>query len=295
MHDSVGDHLVVRVPNDQVELTSWRLWELGAVAVGESVDGTFTTLTAGFGSSNELSIARATIVGAQTERSDPGVHNAWKTFVEPYVIAGRFTVVPAWCAEPVSSSATTVVIEPGNVFGLAHSTTRLCIEALIETVQPGHTVLDVGCGSGVLSVVAAALGAEAVTAIDRDPAVVSVVAHNAKLNRFEAQIHVAVCELSTINAIHDVVVANLGGAQILVELLDEFQRVTRPSGVLILGGMLDVNVATVETAFAQWRELRRLHDDGWNVIVYEPPGRDQQRSDQSGRDQSGRAVGTADL
>jgi ribosomal protein L11 methyltransferase len=118
--------------------------------------------------------------------------NGWKKYYHPLPI-GPITVVPAWQVEEYTPSPeeTVLVIDPGLAFGTgSHETTSSCMEALAETVRLGDRVLDVGCGSGILSIAALLLGAGSAVGIDIDPNAARVAKENAALNpldgRFEA-------------------------------------------------------------------------------------------------------------
>ncbi len=125
--------------------------------------------------------------GARSTDVEEGWEDRWRTFHRP-VRVGPLWVGPPW--EKPDADATAVVIDPGRAFGTGgHATTRLCLELLL--VEPGGSLLDVGCGSGVLSIAAARIGYGPVVALDSDPLAVEATAQNAELNGVEVEARLA--------------------------------------------------------------------------------------------------------
>ncbi len=122
--------------------------------------------------------------------------NAWKAHYKPLRVGRRFLVVPAWMwgkeeAGPIADSDLPLVLDPGMAFGTGlHPSTQLCLTSMEDAVRPGDRVLDAGCGSGVLSLAAARLGAGEVQAFDIDEIAVAATAQNAALNDMPIPIHV---------------------------------------------------------------------------------------------------------
>jgi ribosomal protein L11 methyltransferase len=111
--------------------------------------------------------------------------NAWKAHYHPLRIGRRFLIIPAWQTEQVQPQPgdRLIVLDPGMAFGTGlHPSTQLCLRAMEEVVRPGQRVLDAGCGSGILSIAAARLGAAAVDAFDIDPLAVDATGANVALN-----------------------------------------------------------------------------------------------------------------
>lgn len=125
--------------------------------------------------------------GARSSDVEEGWEDRWRAFHRPVRI-GPLWVGPPW--EEPDAGATAVVIDPGRAFGTgAHGTTRLCLELLLE--EPGGSLLDIGCGSGVLSIAAAKIGYDPVVALDNDPAAVEATARNAGENGVEIEARLA--------------------------------------------------------------------------------------------------------
>lgn len=117
--------------------------------------------------------------------------NAWKASYHPLRV-GRFLIIPAWEQDTVqpAEGELPIVLDPGMAFGTGlHPSTQLCLQAMPAVVKPGHRVLDAGCGSGILSIAAARLGAARVDAFDVDPIAVTATLENASLNCLPLAIH----------------------------------------------------------------------------------------------------------
>lgn len=181
-------------------------------------------------------------------------------------------------ATTVELAAKTVVIEaggarfeqvvPATVFGAGdHPTTRHCLEAVAALAGPDVELLDVGCGTGVLSVAAALLGSR-VTAIDVDPEAVAATTANAEANG--VVVEASTEPLAAVGSAYDVVVANLSAATITA-MAGDLARVARRGGHLVLSGMLDEQWLAVAAGFPGWTPETRTSDGGWTTAVLRRP------------------------
>lgn len=185
-----------------------------------------------------------------TTTDDAAWTTAWREGYEP-IRVGRLTIVPSWL-EPPKGSDLVIRLDPGMAFGTGlHPTTRACLE-LLQTIQPmPSTVLDVGTGSGILSLAALRLGARHAVGYDTDPLAIEASTANAKANglgdRFEAQ-------RGTLPDTNDegfrLVVANLVAA-VLIELAPRLASHTSPGGTLIASGIVEDRSDEVEAALAR--------------------------------------------
>jgi ribosomal protein L11 methyltransferase len=254
----------VRVTVDPADVddVSGRLWLAGATAIGEESVGDRVTLVAGYPDRAAAEQA-ASASGGEVVEVEPGAWlDAWRTFARS-VRAGRLVVHPAWTeAPPVEPEDIVLEIDPGRVFGHGgHPTTRLLLEELDGRIKGGERVLDVGCGSGVLSIAAAVLGAAEVDGIDIDPDAVPVTLANASSN--DVRVTATTTPLVDVEGRYDLVLANIG-ADVLIELAPDLQ----PRGeTLLLSGVLAERAEEVAAAYAGTATVREL--DGWVAIVIE--------------------------
>ncbi|HRN50266.1 MAG TPA: 50S ribosomal protein L11 methyltransferase [Anaerolineales bacterium] len=170
---------------------------------------------------------------------------AWKQHYKPFTIGERLRIMPAWLVDDAAADGRAMVrIEPGMAFGTGvHPTTQLCLLLVEQYVQPGNTVMDIGCGSAILAIAAKKLGAGQAVGVDIDPQSMDNARQNAALNNVDIEIGLgSVDELlagqySLQQA--DVVLANIL-APVLVRLLAAgMGRLVAPGGTLILSGILN--------------------------------------------------------
>lgn len=176
--------------------------------------------------------------------------NSWREHFPP-LRAGRFLVAPPWSTEAPRDDELLLRIDPGLAFGTGqHSTTRMCLELLSEavpTLPHGATLLDVGCGSGILSIAAKLLRSDVrVVACDPDPFCVEATLENARENNVELEVHQRAGAAWTSDTF-DLVVANLMSA-LLISLADELFCACQPNALLIVSGISAPRAPEVEAA-----------------------------------------------
>ncbi|HWZ70664.1 MAG TPA: 50S ribosomal protein L11 methyltransferase [Casimicrobiaceae bacterium] len=175
---------------------------------------------------------------------------------QPICVAPNLWIVPSWC-EPVDAKAINLRLDPGLAFGTgSHPTTRMCLRWLALHVSGGETVLDYGCGSGILAIAAAKLGARAVDGIDVDTQAITASRDNAKRNDVAARFDLPEAFKATR---YDVVVANIlaNPLQLLAPLLASH---VRAGGHVVLSGILEPQAAAVAAAYERWFTI-----DVWNI------------------------------
>lgn len=197
-------------------------------------------------------IGKGTISLSETEDKD--WINNWKTFFKPFRAADHIVIKPTW-EEYTKERENDILIEidPGIAFGTgSHETTKLCIQALDKYIKPGDSVLDVGCGSGILSIAALGLGAGHATAIDIDEAAVKVAAENMEIN------HIAPEKYSLLSGNlmedtelkkkagkgHDIIIANIL-ADVIMPLTGIIRPHLKEGGLYITSGIIDMKEAEV--------------------------------------------------
>ena len=208
--------------------------------------------------------------------------NAWKAHYHPLRIGRRFLVIPAWQTGHVrpEPGELAIVLDPGMAFGTGlHPSTQLCLRAMEEVVGPGQRVLDAGCGSGILSIAAARLGAASVDAFDIDPLAVDSTAANAALNDLQVPINVfgaAGPDDSPFWATGDgsrpawdTILVNIL-PHVIVELLRRgLHTYLAPGGRMILAGIIEEREPDLRSALAE-RNLtvvNRLTEGDWLALV----------------------------
>ncbi|MBC7780985.1 MAG: 50S ribosomal protein L11 methyltransferase [Proteobacteria bacterium] len=189
---------------------------------------------------------------------------------EPIAITDRLWIVPSW-HRPPDPSALNLVIDPGRAFGSgSHPTTRLCLQWLAQHVHAGASVLDYGCGSGVLAIGAARLGAVRVVGVDIDPEAVATATANARANGV-AQVQFLLPEAMTPGPVassrFDLVVANIL-ARPLMTLAPLLVAHLRHGGRIALAGLLDTQVEQIAQAYAPACGLQTERVlDGWALLA----------------------------
>ena len=196
--------------------------------------------------------------------ADEDWENNWKQFYKPMEIGSRLLVVPEW-EEAADAERVKLVLNPGLTFGTgSHATTRLCLQALDTHIHGGERVLDLGCGSGILSIAALRLGAASAFACDIDEKCVDVAYENAALNGIGRDRYtVRWGDVLTDTALrqemgsgYDMVVANIV-ADVIKGLSPHVRPFLKPGGLFLCSGIIDDRAQEV---------LQRLKDDGWDVI-----------------------------
>ncbi len=268
--------VAVRVRRQHAEFVLAELLTLAPSGVEEVDAGPGVVEYGVYGSPGELpalpdlkAAAGGALVDVRTEEIADDWSERWRKFHKPVVFDGRLTVRPPW-EPPSSATRVEVVIDPGQAFGTgAHATTRLCLELMLE-LEPGGGFVDLGCGSGVLAIVAARLGWSPVVALDNDVAAVAAASSNAAVNGVAVEVRR-----------HDlradpVVVAPTVAANLVAPVLRAWAARLAlapgaPSDRVIAGGVLGPEADSVALAFADagLRETSRRSDGDWVALVLE--------------------------
>ena len=197
--------------------------------------------------------------------ADADWENNWKKFYKPMEIGERLLVVPQWEQAKRDHGRVKLVLNPGLTFGTgSHATTRLCLQALDKYIHGGEKILDLGCGSGILSIAALVLGAKEAFACDIDEKCVDVAYENAALNGVGKDRYTVrwgdVLTDTTLQAEfgggYDMVVANIV-ADVIMGLSDKVRPFLKEGGLFLCSGIIDDRAEEV---------LAKLRADGWMVL-----------------------------
>ena len=197
--------------------------------------------------------------------------NNWKQYFHPMPIGEKLLIRPVWIDDYDADGRAVLDIEPGLAFGSgSHPTTRLCLETLERYVKNGDEVLDIGCGSGILSIATLLLGAKTALGVDIDSLAVKTAKENAKQNGFGDNRFTAVQgNLSDkVSGKFDIVVANIV-ADIIMEFNTEVGKFLKDDGVYITGGIIESREDEVLYSFSQnGFEVKERHENnGWLVFI----------------------------
>ena len=204
---------------------------------------------------------------------------AWKVGYQT-VRFGRLVVIPTWIETPLAAGEVPLRLEPGMAFGTGtHPSTQLCLLAVEQFAAPGKSVIDLGCGSGILAIAAVKLGCAPALGVDIDPQAVAVARQNAAVNGVAGQLRLEAGSQAEIlsgafgQQQGDLVLANIL-ARVLVLLAGQgLAQLVAPGGLLVASGILAEQAAEVETAFTAAglavRERRQMGD--WVAVLAERP------------------------
>lgn len=205
--------------------------------------------------------------------------NNWKQFFKPIYVGDRLVIKPEWETIPDGDGKIVFNIDPGMTFGSGqHETTRLCVETLDTTVKKGDKVLDLGCGSGILSIISLMLGAGEARAVDIDPNCKKIAYSNAALNGIGEDVYTVLDgniltdenfkESTEKSGPYDIVVANIV-ADVIIPLARDVRRYLKNGGTFIASGIIEMRIDEVKAAIEEngftIEEIKKEND--WYCIV----------------------------
>ena len=208
--------------------------------------------------------------------ADEDWENNWKQFYKPMEIGSRLLVVPEW-EEAADPTRVKLVLNPGLTFGTgSHATTRLCLQALDTHIHGGERVLDLGCGSGILSIAALCLGASHAVAVDIDPKAVDVAYENAALNgigkdRYTVMAGNVIADRALAARLarerYHLVLANIV-ADVIIPLSAQVPALLEQDGVFLCSGIIDTRADEVQAALEKngLHVIRRREKNGWVAL-----------------------------
>ena len=276
--------VAVDVTAEDADVMSATLFELGAEGVEER-DGTtlvkgapgLVTLVASFASHEEAREAVLAIDESMKPRLEEIIgdawRDAWKEHFRPFAITASIVIRPPWEAYAEKPGEEVLVLEPGRAFGTGlHETTSLVAGVLEarKTELVGKTVLDVGCGSGILALVALTLGASRARAIDVDADAALVAEENATRNGLDERVEADSTAIEAIEGTYPVVVANIE-ARVLIPMMPELTKRVAAGGLLVLSGILAPQKDEVRAAYASFALEDAPAKGEWVALVLRAP------------------------
>ncbi len=197
----------------------------------------------------------------------------WKAFFKPTAVGERLFVRPIWIDDYDAGDRAVLNIEPGAAFGTGtHDTTRLCLETLDKIIKEGDTVLDIGCGSGILAIASMLLGATEGFGVDIDELAVKTAKENGKMNGLDEPELKFVCGdlADKVTKQYDVVVANIV-ADIIILFSTQVRAFMKQGAKFIASGIIDTRADEVVTALqnAGLKLVERIEHGGWVCLVCE--------------------------
>lgn len=207
--------------------------------------------------------------------------DSWKQYYKPERVGRRLIIRPSWEIYSPQEDDIVLDLDPGAAFGTGqHETTRLCLELIEQYMQPGARVLDMGCGSGILSIAALKLGAAWAMAVDIDQNAANTAVRNAKINGFDAETFTALAGNVTENqeldqavgAGYDLILANIV-ADVIIAMRALFFQKLRPGGQLIVSGIIDARADETAQALcdAGFTVEERREKRGWVALRLTKP------------------------
>lgn len=273
--------MLVDVTPDFADEMSAILFELGAdgleerdaTTLSKSPEG-LVTLVASFGTLADANEAIAAIDPAHRPRLEEIIgdawRDAWKEHFHPFLLCKGLVVAPPWEKyDGKLGPAHVLELEPGRAFGTGlHETTSLVAQALADHVEDfrGAEILDVGCGSGILALVALAFGASRARAIDNDADVIGVVLENAERNGYASRIRADTTMVEDFTEHYPMVVANIE-AEVLISMSGPLAAHVSIGGLLVLSGILATKRDRVVEAFASLELLEAPARGEWVALV----------------------------
>ena len=199
--------------------------------------------------------------------------NNWKQYFKPLEIGKKLAIVPSWEEYDNKDNRLILNLDPSSAFGTGtHETTKLCLEVLENTVYKGSKVLDVGCGSGILSVASGLLGAGSVTGVDIDPLAVKVAISNGLINNMDKPFFNMMSGNLTENILKnekfDIIAANIV-ADVIIILLDSIKNHMTSESVIILSGIIDIRQDEVinELKNKGFKVTNRYEEKNWVCLT----------------------------
>lgn len=195
--------------------------------------------------------------------------NNWKKYFKPTNVGEKLLICPLWENVKDSNNRTVLKIEPGLAFGTGtHETTRLCLELLEKYVDSKKDVLDIGCGSGILSVASILLGANSAVGVDIDNLAIKTAEENANINGVKDKFLALCADLTDkIDSKFDIILANIV-ADVLIKLNQNIEKYMKKDCIYIISGIIDSREEDVINSLkSNFKIIDRKCDNGWIALA----------------------------
>ena len=198
-------------------------------------------------------------------------HESWKKHFSILEIGKTLAIVPSWLNSKEIDRKVIIELDPGMAFGTGHHpTTRMCLEMLEVLLKPEDAILDLGCGSGILSIAGAKMGSEKVIGIDNDETAVKVAMENIEINGISKSVSILTGSIPNKDMSkysNDIIVANIS-SKVILDLSIEITEHLKPGGHLIVSGFLDINESEIINKFKELNlsVLSRLSTNDWVAL-----------------------------
>lgn len=196
--------------------------------------------------------------------------NGWKKYFKPIEVGDSLVVMPSWEKYENRTGRKEVILDPGVAFGTgAHATTSLCLSLTEKYIHKGDRVLDVGCGSGILSIAACLLGADSAVGVDIDETAVRIAKENAEINGVSAVTEYYCGDLfEKVSGKYELVCANIV-ADVIIRLLESIDCFLSENAVIITSGIIDIRADDVKNGFEKFgfKILEELRKDNWYAFA----------------------------
>jgi len=186
---------------------------------------------------------------------DPDWGEQWKKYFKPIRVSKNIIVKPTWERYTPDSRDIVIEIDPGMAFGTGqHASTRMCIEAIEDVIMNDRSirewkVLDVGCGTGILGITAAKMGAQDVICVDIDRKAVEIACENAAINNVKTAMHILNKNATAVDKPRNLIIANLT-AKLLLTFRSHLADLLLPDGYMIISGIIEQDAKTIEEQFS---------------------------------------------
>lgn len=213
--------------------------------------------------------------GIDTEIESNGVNDSqwaenWKKYFKPIEVGNRLTICPSWETYDNKDNRRILKIDPGAAFGTGtHATTSMCLSLLDKYAKNGMTMLDVGCGSGILSIAGVLLGIDSAVGVDIDKQSVKVSVENAEINGMQDKTEFVCGNLTEkIDGKYDIVCANIV-ADVIIDLCKNVHEFMKEDALFICSGIIDLRAEDVKTALSEngFEIIEECVRENWNAFV----------------------------